>query len=130
MSPDELEGGLGGLYKKLMDRILRGAIHRGQFQVIWPDGAQSTYGDGQGPLVTVEISDAAWLRRLVANPALAVGEAYMDEGLKPVGCTMHELLVLLMENIRGQHVPVLAWNARIRRLLRPFMQANGTTRAP
>ncbi len=120
---------MGGLYKKLMDRILRGAIHRGQFQVVWPDGEQSAYGDGQGSLVTVEISNPAWLRRLVANPALAVGEAYMDEGLVPVGCTMHELLVLLMENIRGQHVPVLAWNARIRRLLRPLMQANGVGRA-
>jgi cyclopropane-fatty-acyl-phospholipid synthase len=117
------------LFKKLMDRILAGAIHRGSFSVIWPDGSESQYGDGQGMPATIEIRDDATLRSIVANPGLAIGEAYMDGGIVPINCSIHDVLVVLMDNINGQHVLVLALNAKIGRLLRPILQANNATRS-
>jgi len=112
-----------------MDRILAGAIHQGSFRVIWPDGAQSRYGNGIGPQAGVHITNAAYLRRLVQNPGLALGEAYMNEGVVPLECSMHDVLVLLMENIKGRRVPVLELNAWLGRLLRPVLQANGAARS-
>lgn len=123
------ERDVGWLFKKLMDRILAGAIRRGSFCVVWPDGTQSQYGDGNGKQIGVKIRDDAALRRLVADPGLALGEAYMEGGLEPVNATIHDVLVLLMDNVRGQYVPVLAWNERLARWLRPVLQANNAARA-
>ncbi len=117
------------LFIKLMDRMLTGAIHKGRFHVTWPDGSASIYGDGAGRAVGVHITTPATLRRLVANPGLAIGEAYMDGGLIPLDCTIHDVLTLLLENIKGRRIPVLELNARISRLLRPVLQANSAARA-
>jgi cyclopropane-fatty-acyl-phospholipid synthase len=119
-----MERKLNWLYKKLMDRILSGAIHLGLFRVIWPDGSESRYGDGQGRQAGIHITDERYLRRLVQNPGLALGEAYMDEAAKPLECSIYDVLVLLMENIDGQRVPVLEINTWIGRVLQPLLQAN------
>jgi cyclopropane-fatty-acyl-phospholipid synthase len=117
------------IFKRLMDRILTGAIHQGQFRVIWPDRSETQYGNGQGLRAGMQIFNNATLRRLVANPGLAIGEAYMDEGMVPIDCSIHDVLVLLLDNIRGRRIPVLAWNERLGRLLRPILQANNATRS-
>lgn len=120
---------MGWLFKRLMDRILSGAVHSGTFRVVWPDGTQTSYGDGNGPTAGIEVRDQATLRRLVANPGLVFGEAYMDQGIVPVDGSIHDALALLFENIRGRHVPVLAINAWVGRLLRPILQANKPARS-
>jgi len=117
------------LFRALMDRILASAISHGSFRVIWPDGTASSYGNGGLPQVAIKIRDQATLRQLVTNPALTTGEAYMDGGLVPVDCGIHDVLALLFENIRGKAVPVLDWNARMLRLLRPILQANNAIRS-
>jgi cyclopropane-fatty-acyl-phospholipid synthase len=120
---------VGRLFWTLMDRILRSAIANGRFRVIWPDGSETIYGDGTGGTAGVRIRDAATLRRLVTNPALTVGEAYMDGGLEPVDCGIHDVLALLCWNIRQRQIPVLQLNERVGRLLRPLLQANDAARA-
>jgi cyclopropane-fatty-acyl-phospholipid synthase len=126
---NQTERKLAWLFKTLMDRILSGALHRGQLQVIWPDGSNSRYGNGQGHSAAMHILNEPVLRRLVGNPGLVLGEAYMEEGLVPVGCTIHDVLTVLMDNIGHARVPVLEWNARIGRLLRPILQANDAKRS-
>ncbi len=117
------------LFKRLMNHILGGAMHRGGFRVIWPDGTENFYGDGQGPRAAIRITSAAVLRQMVMNPGLVLGEAYMEEGIVPVDCTIHDVLTVLMSNIFNQPVPVLQWNVRLNRLLRPILQANNASRA-
>jgi cyclopropane-fatty-acyl-phospholipid synthase len=120
---------MGLTFKTLMDRILTGAIREGRLRVIWPDGDSSLYGNGEAPAAAIAIRDQATLRRLVLNPALTVGEAYMDEGLVPVDCSIHEVLTVLMQNIRYGGIAVLEINALLLRLLRPIIQANNAVRA-
>jgi cyclopropane-fatty-acyl-phospholipid synthase len=117
------------LFKKLMDRILSGGIHRGSLRVIWPDGSATAYGDGQGTAATIRIRDEATVRRIATNPGLAIGEAYMDQGLEPVDCTIHEVLIVLMGNMDKQNIPILELNAKLGKLLRPIQQANNAVRA-
>ncbi|MDE8348640.1 MAG: cyclopropane-fatty-acyl-phospholipid synthase [Acidocella sp.] len=114
-----------------MDGILRTAIDHGQFQVVWPDGDVSHYGDGHGTKAGVKIRDSATLWRLVRNPSLTVGEAYMDAGLIPIEGSIYDVLHLLFENLsRTWHrVPVLRLNSWARMLQRRFEQANQLTRA-
>ncbi len=120
---------MGSLFKWLMNRSMAGALHYGDLQVTWPDGTHSAYGDGKSPALGLQIHDNATLRRLTLNPALAIGEAYMDGTLTIEGGTVHDLLVLLLKNISGQKVPVLMLNATLRRLLRGLLQANNRMHA-
>ncbi len=118
-------------YKNLMNRILSDALRHGSFTVVWPDGSASSYGDGTQPHAAVEIRDAATLRRLILNPALSVGEAYMDQGLVPLNCSLHDVLVLLLHNVgrNWDDVPVLRWNSLLQRLAQPFQRANDAIRS-
>jgi len=120
---------MGKTFKRLLDRILEGAITEGRLNVIWPDGSTNRYGQDDTPSATVRIRDDKTLRRLVMNPALTVGEAYMDQGLVPVDCSIHEVLTVLMQNIRHGGVPVVEWNMKLGRLLRPLIQANNAVRS-
>ncbi len=117
------------IFKRVMDRILASAVQKGQFRVIWPDGSESKYGDGQGLRAGIRIKDNETLRRLVLHPGLAIGETYMDQGLIPVDGTIHEVLHVLLENTRYRPVPVLAWSEKLGRLLRPILQANNAVRS-
>jgi cyclopropane-fatty-acyl-phospholipid synthase len=112
-----------------MDYNLRGAVTAGRFRVIWPDGSETVYGDGTGREAGVRITTAATLRRLATDPALAIGEAYMDGTLIPVGCTHHDLLVLLMHSIAGKRVPIIEVHDFLGRLGRRIAQANNASRS-
>ena len=52
----------------------------GRLAVRGPDGLAHTYGDGSGPEVAIRIAKG-WALRFLLNPDLALGEAYMEEGL-------------------------------------------------
>jgi cyclopropane-fatty-acyl-phospholipid synthase len=111
--------------------VLSGAIHTGRLTVVWPDGATNTYGDNRDPEATVALRDTKTVRRIVSNPALTVGEAYMDEGLVPVNCSIHDILSLLMINVgrAWDDVPILRLNGLLQRLQQPFIRANNATRS-
>ena len=118
-------------YKRLLDKVLAGALHKGRLTVIWPDGTSNSYGDGNGLTATVRLRDAQTVRRILTNPALTVGETYMDEGLVPINCTIHDLLSQLMLNIghAWHEIPVLRLNNLLRQLQKPFTRANSARRA-
>jgi cyclopropane-fatty-acyl-phospholipid synthase len=64
-----------------MDWLLRLAlahVTRGNLRVTTGSGATLTFGDGSGPAVAVRFASAAAQRRVLLNPDLRLGEAYMD----------------------------------------------------
>ncbi len=113
------------LWQTLLDRMLARLVRRGAFLVVWPGGTRSEYGDGEGFRAGIHIKTEQALRGLVLNPGLALGEAYMDEGLTPVNGSIHDVLCVMMDNLRDFNLPALAFNAKLARLLRPVLQANG-----
>ena len=74
-------------------------IRMGRLTVNWPDGSVSVYGSGLGLQAAIRLRDHRTIRRLALNPALAVGEAYMEGGLVPIGCGIRDVLDLLMTNL-------------------------------
>ena len=117
------------LFKNWMDFTFAKVVHRGSFRVIWPDGSERTYGNGQGRQAGIHIHTTAAMRRLGLHPGLALGETYMEGSLTPVDCSIHDVLLVLLENIGDKSVPALEWNARLGRLLRPILQANNAMRS-
>ena len=76
----------------LLDRMLRGLVAVGRLTVCWPDGTTSDYGHDETPAAAFAITTAHTVRRIVLNPGLAAGEAYMDGTMRfEEGSTLREL---------------------------------------
>jgi cyclopropane-fatty-acyl-phospholipid synthase len=84
--------------RSILHHVLRRFIVLGRLTVRWPDGELTTYSGKPGPEALIAIKDERTIRRFALNPALALGEAYMDGGLVPVDCTIHDVLDLLLTN--------------------------------
>ncbi len=113
----------------LLHFALRRLIRTGTLTVRYPDGVTRRYGGGT-PEAGFAIADRHTVHRLGANPALALGEGYMDGTIRPLGCTLYALLDLLTANLAGEgsHVGerVMEW---LRHATRRFDQLNPTRRA-
>src|SRR5579872_1402249 len=65
---------------RLFDALLRGLIRKGRLTVVDAGGRSYVYGDPATSTrpVTIRFTDRWTPRRAALNPALALGEAYMD----------------------------------------------------
>ncbi len=99
--------------------------------VRWPDGSLSTYQGDPGPEAMMAFRDAATMRRVALNPALALGEAYMDGGLVPLDCSIHDVLDVLMTNRNGANFSswIVGFRDALLRLKRRVAQFNPAGRA-
>ncbi|MBV9735277.1 MAG: class I SAM-dependent methyltransferase [Acidisphaera sp.] len=115
----------------LLDLILRRFIAVGQLAVVWPDGSSSHYGGAEGPVATLSLKDAAAVRRLVTDPVLGLGEGYMNGALGPAGCSVYELLDVLVANAMaaGRAHPLLVLHCTVALWLRRLAQFNPAGRA-
>jgi cyclopropane-fatty-acyl-phospholipid synthase len=76
-------------------------VRIGTLDVTYPDGTRRRYAGSPGPMAGMRIATPRALRRLTFNPALAMGEGYMDGEVLPEGCTLFDLLQLLVRNMRA-----------------------------
>jgi cyclopropane-fatty-acyl-phospholipid synthase len=115
----------------LLADMCRRVIRKGTLTLIDARGRTHEIGGADdGPRVTVRIHDAAWQRRLLLNPQLALGEAYMDGALTVEDGDIADLLELVMRNVAhlGDHW-LFALAERWRYLTRGFAQHNNARRA-
>jgi cyclopropane-fatty-acyl-phospholipid synthase len=70
----------------------------GRLVVRGENGLARTYGDGSGPEVAISLSKG-WALRLLLNPDLALGEAYMDGGLVMEQGDIAQLLDIIGRNV-------------------------------
>ena len=117
--------------RAVLDAILRRFITRGRLSVRYPDDTFVTYtGLGDGPEAGLEIRTNRTVRRLVIDPALALGEAYMDGTFVPLGGTISDVLDVLLHNaMQGGSHPGADLHLSLRRLLRRWSQYNPTWRS-
>jgi cyclopropane-fatty-acyl-phospholipid synthase len=117
--------------RALLDLILKRFIAIGELTIRWPDGSQSTYAGTPGPAAALEMRNARSIRRVTVNPALAIGEAYMDGGLVPLGCGVYDVLDVLTANLVAQPGgnPIVALREVISVATRRFAQFNPAHRA-
>ncbi|MFC7738558.1 class I SAM-dependent methyltransferase [Roseomonas sp. GCM10028921] len=114
----------------LLHKTLSGIIRRGRLTVHYPGGSvQVVSGPEAGPDVTFAIRDNRTIRRLLLNPGLAFGEAFMDGEIEPVGCTIYEILDLLTQNMAEREPRAERLLARIRHARRWLDQFNPAPRS-
>jgi len=116
-----------------LDAILRRFITLGRLTVRWPDGRVTSYAGppGSGPEASITFRDPASVRHLIINPALHVGEAYMDGGLIPGEGGIYQTLELLVMNLMANSSghPIARLWAALGHLKRRIDQYNPARRA-
>ncbi|VAV96170.1 Cyclopropane-fatty-acyl-phospholipid synthase, partial [hydrothermal vent metagenome] len=103
-------------------------MKNGALELTYPDGATERYGEASASPVRARLRHNKWVRRLVLDPELALGEAYMDGGLQIEGDKLYTLLDLIWGNILSKKHGV-ALPGFMLRALRRLAQFNPAGRA-
>ena len=82
----------------LLRDLFRSIVRTGTLRLIEPDGRVHRIGSG-GPSVSMRILDGAVIPRLLADPDLAFGEAYMDGAIVIEDGDIYDLLDLCFRNL-------------------------------
>lgn len=119
------------MWNRLFDRFLVHLIQSGTLTVTLPDGSTRRYGPGgDAPDVRLTLHGADTVRRLVLDPHLAAGEAYMDGRLQLDGDDLHGFLELILRNIDTGDDGVFSRVQRAwRRMVRSLAQYNPVPRS-
>ncbi len=120
------------MWEGLVLGLLRRAVRQGRLTVTMPDGKVHTLGDGSGeaPQVAIALTDPDLPRKLVLNPDLALGEAYMDGRLTIENDDLYGLLVLGARAVDRHDLPwINRAHERLREIFRRLMQWNALGRS-
>ncbi len=118
------------MWDRLLSFFLSRLFKRGALVVIYPDGRSMQYGEDSSSPVTVRFHARSLSRKLLINPDLALGEAYMDGTLTIEEGTLYGLIEQIVVNLAHQpDVGHYRWLARFRWLYRGLAQFNPAKRA-
>ncbi|RIY03519.1 class I SAM-dependent methyltransferase [Aureimonas flava] len=109
----------------------RRLFRRGRLEVRTADGTVHRFGDGGQPAVAVRLASHQAERAIAHDPALALGECYMNGELELAEGSIMDLVRLACENA-GVHATSELWMrliVRARGLVRRFRQNNVPTRS-
>ena len=93
------------MFTVLFDHMLRHIVQKGTLRLTMPDGSRKTYGHG-APELGLTLSDPYLPRKLILNPTLAAGEAYMDGRLTIEDDDLRGFFAFLVPNF---HAAGAAW---------------------
>ncbi len=91
------------MWERLFDGMLRTVLQAGNFEITMPSGARHSYGDGSGGTLEVRIHETATLRKILLNPELGLGEAYMDGRLTIADDDLRRFLAAVVANVGKDH---------------------------
>ncbi len=114
----------------LLETILARLIRIGTLTVHLPNGSRRSFGSGSAPYAAMRIKTGRAKRRLALNPALALGEGYMDGEIEPVDGDLFSTLDLLALNAtEGGNHPFDKLMEKVRWLRRNLDQMNYASRS-
>ena len=87
----------------LLDRAMTQFVRSGRLRITDADGVARDYGGGDGPKVSIRLTDRRLHKALVFTPELSTGEAYVDGTLILEEGTLRDLLMLY--EINKRHFP-------------------------
>ncbi len=99
------------MWASLLTHVVGGIIRTGTLTLHLPDGRIQTYGDAAPPAVTIRIINPDFMRKLVLNPDMAVGEGYMDGDFSIDDDDIRGMLSLVIANTKS--TDRLVWFRRV-----------------
>jgi len=114
----------------LLSRLLERTVRVGTLKVIDANGKRHVFTGAPGPEATVRLHDPSLHYKLLVNPYLYLGEAYMDGTLTIEKGTLHNFLEIITSNMEfGQTLPVHSIYDQLCWLWRRFQQYNPVGRS-
>jgi cyclopropane-fatty-acyl-phospholipid synthase len=115
----------------LLDRLLKKTIRHGSLTVIDPKGYPTAYGDGSAPHIAVRIHTTQAALKILFDPQMAVGEAYMEGTLTVETGTIYDVVDLVFRNIglTPLKYPLSGVTERLRTTFRRLAQFNPAGRS-
>ncbi len=114
----------------LLARFLDAVIDEGDFVLIDARGRAHKLGNGAEPRISIRLHDRATERRLLVNPRLAAGEAYMDGTMTIEEGSLFDLIDLIGRNIETFESHWFSnFSASLSRLFRRIQQYNPVGKA-
>lgn len=108
-----------------LSHMMKSFVRQGTLKVIDAGGQVHVFSGAPGPNVTMRLSDKSLYHKLVFNPELNAGEAYMDGRLTFEDSTLRDFLTLISINrISLGSYPVQRVLRRVSRFFKRFQQAN------
>ncbi len=115
---------------RLLTLFLSRLVIEGALVVVFADGRAMRCGDAGSAPVTVRLHSPTLPRKLLINPDLSLGEAYMDGALSIDSDDLYALIELLVVNLSRRPGPLhYRGLAHLRRLYRRLAQFNPAERA-
>lgn len=114
----------------MLDRILNGRIKQGSLTILSRKGEESRYGERQSgwPDVTMRIKSSSAISRILLNPRLGMGEAYMNGDVTIDNDDIMGFIEIIRRNNLWENGGEIGdpkpFRKSIRYLARPFMQLN------
>ncbi len=114
----------------LFARVLQHTIKIGRLILVDATGKTHVFQGAPGPSQTIRLHDRSLHWRLLLNPKLAFGEAWMDEQITCEDGTIYDVLDLLARNLAHleQH-PSQLWREKLGRIARLLHSYNPIYRA-
>jgi cyclopropane-fatty-acyl-phospholipid synthase len=121
----------GKMAMLLLTHMLKSFVRVGTLTVIDADGRRHVFAGAPGPTVTMRLTDRALYRKLVFNPELHAGEAYMDGRLCfEEGSGLRDFLTLFSVNrLTLGSYPLQRALRWVSHAFRRFQQANPVGKA-
>ncbi len=114
----------------VLEKIFRTVVRDGTLDITDAAGRTYRFGDGDGPDVALAFCDSAAEWELLRDPALTLGELYMDGRIAIEAGDVYDLLCLLQRGADNENLPwFLGALSRLRFLTRRISQANSLGRA-
>ena len=108
-----------------LSHMMKSFVRVGTLKVIDSSGNVHVFSGEPGPNVTMRLSDKSLYHKLVFNPELSAGEAYMDGRLTFENSSLRDFLTLISINrISLGSYPVQRILRRVSRRFKRFQQAN------
>ena len=117
------------IWSEIAKSRLRRSIRHGQFEVTFPNGETTRFGTLGQNQIRIAVTTDAWLRRILLDPELELGEAYMQGGLILEAGDLYELLDLLWRNLLADGTSGGALPAFLRKTFRALAQFNPQARS-
>lgn len=93
------------MWDKFLKLLVSQLIKQGTLILHLNNGEVLSAGDGASPTVTLTFHDDALPGKLIRNPELALGEAYMDGTMTIEGDDVRGLLTLVVQNFQQGNLP-------------------------
>ena len=110
--------------KRIVEVMLGQHMAHGTLTLRFPDGSERLIARSPRPVLRVELKSWRWAWRMIANPGLAFGEAYVDGGFVMLEGSIFEFMDSLFAVERQHRGPVLTMRDGMAWLGRRLQQFN------